>query len=158
MVFRGEAYYSDTDYPAADECLDVKIGTSIATEVYSFWQINVFHQNWIAEKFPISINWRMFTSGVSQPHTLSTASVALVQTDTMIQWVFGRLVWMQQQRHASHLLLLQPPLGPHRRAQRTSSLHAAAMLDENDWQKSLKKMFSSLRFLLGCKGWAMAMY
>lgn len=83
MVFRGEAYYSDTDYPAADECLDVKIGMSIATEVAMyFWQINVFHQNWIAEKFPISINWHMFTSGVSQPHTLSTASVALVQTDT----------------------------------------------------------------------------
>lgn len=34
MVFRREAYYSDTDYPAAAECLDVKIGMSIATEVY----------------------------------------------------------------------------------------------------------------------------
>lgn len=82
------------------------------------------------------------------------AHIAVIQTDTMIGWVFGRLVLAQWQRDASVIFCSSSPHGGP--VQVTSSLRIAATL----WMqmtvgRTWKKKVFCFRILFDWRHWAM---
>lgn len=130
-MFQGRTLHSDTGYPAVEECTFRLQYFSFDKSIFSVKISLLKNFQSVPVGMCLQLEW------VSHIHC-PLAHIAVIQTDIMIRWVFGRLVLVQWQRDASVISCsFNPHGGP---VEVTSSLHIAAtvwmqMIAGRTWKK-----------------------